>query len=547
MTTLSISTCVKAVLTPYADSLFAGNPLVEALPPVQDDLNLLRSIRYLPDFDSAQRDLPTDQRIRRVFELANVLVPLKRHLELCRQLDALMKMSYIGRAPRTAGSAAIAQSLYEQQQAGTAFHQKRTSHSPQLSSALIGVPGGGKTTVIARYLATIPEVIYHEAFGIYQVPYLFIEAPSDGSSVKGLSHAILRRLDQLIPGANYFHQFALRSRLGADALMRQVAHLMHVHCVGLLVVDEVQNLSNARKGSEVLMTELVSACNELKVALLFVGTYKAIKVLSKDFRQARRAAGFGISLWDRLPEKAVGTTSSEWREFVDIIWQYQWVRKPVPLTDRLASLIYSCCQGVIGIAVRLLISAQVHAMLDGTETLTESGIESVYESDFYMLHPMMNALREGDLTEINKYADLAPPDLGLMQAQFEMEAASKEQPINTTTSGHADFVPRLTQSLIAAGTAPEIATELAQRAAADPKPRTVAQALIECTRKAQPASRKRGRRNQTRPAPEDFPSGDYRVAIAAADASGTNVGDEMRDRGMALTAQEVWEGNLVGP
>jgi hypothetical protein len=329
--------------------------------------------------------------------------------------------------------------------------------------------------------------------------------------------------------------------------MRQVAHLMHVHCVGLLVVDEVQNLSNARKGSQVLMTELVSACNELKVALLFVGTYKAIDVLSTDFRQARRAAGFGVSMWDRLPEKAAGSVESEWRQFLEIVWQFQWVRNPAPLSDRLASLIYSCSQGVIGIAIRLLISAQVRAMLDGVETLTEQIIKSVYDSELRMLHGMLKALRDGDLAEVKKYADIAPPDLGAMEANFQLEAAATVQPINTTTSRHVNFVPRLVQSLVAAGVASEVAGELAERAASDSKPRTVAQALIDCTKQVQPASRKRGSQKQRAPSTEELPADDYRVAIIAAEQSGTPLSEEMRERGMALTALEVLEGDLAMP
>ncbi len=546
MTNLSIASYVKAVCVPSTDPAFSGNPLVEALPPVQEDLALLRSLCYLPEFDTAQRDLPTVQRIIRVFELANILIPLQRHVDLCRQLDALMRMSYIGRAPRTKESAAISQALYEQQQAGATFRQTRSSVSPQLSSAFIGVPGSGKTTTIARSLARIPQVIYHEGLNIYQVPYLVVEAPSDGSSVKGLAHAILRKLDQLVPGASYFYQFALRSRLGADALMRQVAHLMHVHCVGLLVIDEVQNLDNARKGSQVLMTELVSACNELKVALLFVGTYKATRVLSKDFRQARRAAGFGISMWHRLQEKATGTTASEWRQFLEILWQFQWVRNAVPLSDRLASLMYSCSQGVVGIAILLLISAQTHAMLDGTETLTEELIESVYNTDLYMLHPMLKALRDGDVDKIAEFEDIAPPDLGAMKVKFLMEAAVKSQPINTITSRHAEFVLRLTQSLVEAGVAPETAAELAQGQANDSEPRTLAQALTACMKQVQPPARKRGHGKQGKPSTEDLSPDDYRVAIGAAQASGNSVAMEMCERGMALTAKQVLEGDF-GP
>jgi len=77
----------------------------------------------------------------------------------------------------------------------------------------------GKTTLVKRWCAHIDEVIYHPDLHVYQVPYLHVEMPSDGSSIKGLAHGILQRLDQLIPGANYYHDYAIKGRPGADTLI----------------------------------------------------------------------------------------------------------------------------------------------------------------------------------------------------------------------------------------------------------------------------------------------------------------------------------------
>ena len=88
-----------------------------------------------------------------------------------------------------------------------------------------------------------PEVIYDPQSGIYQIPYLHIETLYDGASVKGIAHSIFRKIDQLLPGANYTEQY-LDSRIGAEILMKHVAQILHAHRVGLLVVDEIQNLVN---------------------------------------------------------------------------------------------------------------------------------------------------------------------------------------------------------------------------------------------------------------------------------------------------------------
>ncbi|WP_367185326.1 hypothetical protein [Rugamonas sp.] len=60
----------------------------------------------------------------------------------------------------------------------------------------------GKTTMVKRFLAAYPQVIFHRESNVYQVTYLHVEMPSDGKSVKGLAHGILAELDRLIPNAS---------------------------------------------------------------------------------------------------------------------------------------------------------------------------------------------------------------------------------------------------------------------------------------------------------------------------------------------------------
>jgi hypothetical protein len=282
--------CVTAEYTSQRLPHYRGNPLIEALPPVLSEDQLIDVLMLLPEFSVEQRDWPSEERLQMLLTLQNFMVPMSRHIELIRAVDSMLRAGYVGRVPQTAAHAARFQAIYENQKAGLSFSQSSASRAAQISSLLIGMSGMGKTTTLARWCCHMPQVIYHPELNLYQVTYLHVEMPSDGSSVKGLAHAILHQLDRLIPGANYYKTYAGRGRPGADSLMRAVARLLHIHCVGLLIGDEVQNLANARKGSQVLMTELVSACNELALPILFVGTNKAAKVFSQDFRLSRRAS-----------------------------------------------------------------------------------------------------------------------------------------------------------------------------------------------------------------------------------------------------------------
>jgi len=351
---------VSAKYIPQQIPQFRGNPLIEALPPTMTDEMLIEALTLMPDFDPAQRQWSTSDRFMMLKSLQNFMVPMQNHVELSQALDSMMRAGYVGRAPRTPGHSKISQSIYEMQLAGMGFSQTASSRTPQISTSLIGISGMGKTTTVNRWCAHLPKVIYHEEFNLYQIPYLHVEMPSDGSSIKGLAHGILQKIDELLPGADYYSQYALKGKAGVDTIMRSVARLMNLHLVGLLICDEVQNLANATKGGQKVMTELVSASNTLNVPILFIGTNKASKVLGIDFRQSRRSSGHGISPWDRLHPGTAGY-ESEWDAFLDILWQFQWIRNPTPLDPLLSKRMYDCSQGVIDLAIKLFASAQARA------------------------------------------------------------------------------------------------------------------------------------------------------------------------------------------
>ncbi|MBS0353423.1 MAG: ATP-binding protein [Proteobacteria bacterium] len=534
--------CVQATYTEQRLPQFKGNPLIEALPPSMSDEELFEALTLLPDFAPEQRSWPTHERIHMLETLQNFMVPLSKHLELARAIDSMMRAGYVGRAPRTPEHAQIFQSIYEKQQAGIPFRQSVTSRTPQLSTSLVGLSGMGKTTTVNRWCAHLPRVIYHQDLNVYQVPYLHVEMPSDGSSIKGLAHGILQKLDELLPGANYFETYAGRSgRTGADSLMRSVARVMNMHLVGLLICDEVQNLSNANKGGQTVMTELVSACNDLKVPILFIGTNKAAKVLSLDFRQSRRASGHGITPWDRFYPQAEPGEINEWREFVEVLWAHQWTRKPTPLDEHLLDVLHYYSQGVIDIAIKIFASSQARAMLDGSETLTAELISDVYNKELKLLHPMIGALRAGDTEALMQYDDIAPISLSSILGGINHKLKSKASPLYTVKSGDPSFVPRIATSLVAIGLPEEEALAVAEQSKDGMTLIDAHKAAVGAltTPKRVPRAKPKPGSESAPPAFDDRPN-DYRRAIHAAWQNGSQILDELKVLGMAMPLEELF-------
>lgn len=418
----------KAIYTPQRIPQYAGNPLIEALPALGNEAEILRTLLALPNFEEAQRQWDDQERIAMIAQLSNFMLPLERHIQLAFSLDSMMRQGYVGRIPHSMRSQEIFKKL----------HEKRLLNSseditPQISASLIGVSGMGKTSTLKRYLSRIPQVIHHPDYGIYQITYLHIETPYDGASVKGLAHSIFRKVDALLPGADYTGQYS-SERGGAETMMNHAARILHMHCVGMLIVDEIQNLTNSPKNRQALMTLLVSASNELGVPILFVGTPKARDLLSLSFRQARRSIGYGIPIWERLDKHATeeadeeSLAPSDWDVFSHALLRYQWIRNPIDEQSKLylANLLYEHSQGIIDIAIKLFATAQIRAIMDGSELISGQLLVDVAKRELSMLAPMVDALRRNDIHALQDYDDIAPISLGEIIARTEVKYTGKQ-------------------------------------------------------------------------------------------------------------------------
>jgi hypothetical protein len=420
-----------------------------------------------------------------------------------------MRQGYVGRAPRTVESQRIFSTLYQMQKEGQPFRPSAIQLTPQLSGALIGVSGTGKTTAVRRLLARYPQVIFHPKIGHYQIPHLIIEAPYDGASVKGIAEAIFRRVDELLPDAGCCELYS-NPRSGADVLMTHAARVLHMHSVGLLVVDEIQNLENSPKTRQALMTLLVSASNTLHVPILFSGTNKAHDLLSLDFRQARRSVGIGSTIWKPLARGRDGAPS-EWDDFLTLMWRFQWTASPVPLTPFLSDLLFHYSQGVVDIAIKLFAVAQARAVDDGTEAVTGELIESVAKCELVNVEPMIAAIRNDDLNALGRFKDIAPAGLDAMMADVAIRSSGRLIRGAAIPGSSPQFAPAVAEVLTAAGFDLDQSQALAEKAAGSANVLDgVKTALKIATSGGKAVRKKDAASNQP-----EFGPGDYRNALNA--------------------------------
>lgn len=254
------------------------------------------------------------------------------------------------------------------------------------SFSVIGVSGLGKSTALQRVLSLFPQVIEHTSyhgqnFYCHQIPYLVVQTPHD-ASIKALILDIYLQIDSLV-GTSY-QKDALSRRLSIDVLVSQLNQIVRVNHIGLLVIDELQNIAYRKSdGGMRFLNFLVHLINGAGVSICMVGTPRVLQVLQQEFRSARRTTGL---VYDRLPN------DKEFALLLHGLWHYQYTQYATDLTPELENWLYRKTQGIPDILVKLLYNAQKQAILDGREKLDLEVFESAFLRNLGMVSEYISEL-----------------------------------------------------------------------------------------------------------------------------------------------------------
>jgi hypothetical protein len=201
-----------------------------------------------------------------------------------------------------------------------------------------------------------------------------------------------------------------------------MTHITQLHALGVLVIDEIQNLASSKSRGEDVLNFFVNLENRMHVPIIYCGTYKAIEqVLSSDFRQARRTSGMGEIYWNRMEK------DTYFRYFLSEIWKYQWLHNFVELNDELIKVMYEETMGITDRVVKLFMATQLEAILSKKEKITVQLIRKVANEHMKLTSPMIAALRSGDPQKICKYEDLYCVDYDVIRESYEDEFRNKEK------------------------------------------------------------------------------------------------------------------------
>ncbi len=337
------------------------------------------------------------QRISRSF-----FRPLSRHLELQQSISRLIRDGYVGRNPLTPNYAFRARrDAYDLIMKGnTSGYPVNTPTSAGF--ALVGISGIGKSSSLLRILQMYPQVILHRKYkgqdmpAPYQIVWLKMDCPHDGS-IRGLCLNFLLAVDSLV-GTRYYKKNATKN---PDELLPLMAQAAAVHCLGVLIIDEIQNLQEAKDDRAAQMLNFfVQLVNTIGLPVVLVGTYKALPALNGEFRNARRNSGQGDATWHHFKK------DEEWTWLLEGLWKYQWTDEKVSLDQQFIDVMYDESQGISDIAIKLFMLTQWRALDKEISHITSELIRSVARDRFTLIRPALEALRSGKKKQIQKFADI---------------------------------------------------------------------------------------------------------------------------------------------
>jgi hypothetical protein len=347
-----------------------GNPLIEALPTKSSWEAVMEVFSNYPDYaeDIAEHPNPLvrDEYLNRIEELRQ---PLTDYEACFRAIERAIKKGYSAKNPLSPTTAQYLHYLVDERpeiEPRTGFFQPKGE-----GLTLIGESGVGKTSMLEQVLSYFPSVIEHESYKGHplnlskQVVWIKVDCPSN-SSVRDLCEEILAALDLSLDREKTKPAGTIGS------LVRQLEQCIKSSFLGMLVIDEMQNLQFKRTGGENnLLRFLHRLVNKLGVPLFFVANPPFDLTLVKELKAARRAeSGYNHTM------SVLAKESDSWKVFIAQLWNYQWTNVYTELTDELNNSLHLLSVGNIDMASRTYREAQRLVIGSDDERITVSTLEA---------------------------------------------------------------------------------------------------------------------------------------------------------------------------
>ena len=417
--------CERAVYRAQTLIEFQGNPLIESMPDLMDSEEILDCLTKAPPYDGSERRLSARDRIQQVERIRQFHQPSMHDLDIAYKVSRCVRWGYVNRNPREAQYRRELAESFNAKKINDQEYRYLTGYHPNTSGfTIVGVSGVGKSSTIEGVLSLYPQVIEHVEYKgfllpLKQVVWMKIDCTCD-ATLKGLCRDYFEEMDRLL-GTCYSGAVAGKA-CTLDMMLLMMVQAARAHCLGILVIDEIQHLSVGKSGgAEKMLNFFVTLVNKIGLPVVLIGTPKALPILQGDFRQARRGSGQGDIIWEMMAD------GESWKVFMEAMWPYQYTSNTVPLTEELRDAFYQETHGLAFLAVALYKLLQEDAIILGKETFDVLDVHRVADESLGLTKPMREALRTGKELDLQKFTDIHPVHYKQFLDNYSMQA-EKEKP-----------------------------------------------------------------------------------------------------------------------
>tara|TARA_R100001224_G_scaffold23661_1_gene12494 strand:- start:3744 stop:5201 length:1458 start_codon:yes stop_codon:yes gene_type:complete len=403
-----------------------GNPLLEALEPKVRDEVLVQRLSHYPPFSPEEKKLEAFERVEYLTRLKDLRQPLPLYLRCFRAIETAMKEGYSSRnplSPTTQNYLHYTDANRPQIEPESGFFNPKGS-----GITLIGESGVGKTCMLEQILSYFPDAIEHTEYhgiplNLRQVIWLKVDCPND-SSVKALCLKILAELDKKLSLPK------TKPEATIPALLEQIDSRIRSSFLGILVIDEMQNLNLAKAGgAERLIGFLHNVVNSLGIPILFCANPPFNKLLAETLKTGRRAENSGYFDVELMENNEI------WELFIDSLWELQWTDTETKLTRELSDSLYDLSVGNMDLAVRIFREAQRCVIGTGDERISVKVLEYAASNTVKASAEIVNQIRI-QKKEYDALTKAKGSISKLNETQCEDDAQKLNEPIATQKDIH---------------------------------------------------------------------------------------------------------------
>lgn len=339
------------------------------LPEMKSGNELISALSIIPEYDETICQQNQAVRLMALSDLYQIYIPSQMSLEIYSKLYLALL-----RSMQKKGTQMAIKQRYENYKA-----IQQQSYSGILggsdSFTIIGTSGIGKSSAISRAISLITENRIIEMDKPYTkiIPCMIVQCPFD-SSVKGLLLEILRKVDEELGTDHYIH--AIKSRASTTDMLIGAVSSIALNHIGMLVVDEIQNVVNSKNGKS-LIGALTQLINNSGISICMVGTPESTVFFEQAMQLARRSVGLQYTTMKY---------DDYFQSFCKIIFKYQFLKNRTEITAAITEWLYEHSAGIISVVVSLIHDAQEIAILTGKEVLNLDTLNEAYQQRLTLLH-----------------------------------------------------------------------------------------------------------------------------------------------------------------